>query len=191
MDDNIRGFWYINRNRKIPVGDGTIFKCMEDFCNRYENVIMAGPNYFMFVPRKQKCNVFVTNTRIYSCNLIRNDTPYRWRGRYNEDTDLSLRMLKDGWCTIQFNIFAQQKIMTQKVKGGNTREFYMKEGTKPKTDMLKKLHPDVTKIVYKFHRYHHLVDYSQFKKNRLRKKKGIIIQPGVNNYGMKLYEIKE
>jgi len=28
--------------------------------------------------------------------LIRNDIPYRWRAKYNEDTDLSLRVLKDG-----------------------------------------------------------------------------------------------
>jgi len=44
--------------------------------------------------------------------LIRNDVPYRWRGRYNEDTDLSLRMLKDRWCTIQFNAFLQGKAAT-------------------------------------------------------------------------------
>jgi hypothetical protein len=109
MDDNIKSFHRFNRNLKVPVSDGTIFRCMEDFVDRYENIAMAGPNYFMFVPRKSIVPPFVLNTRIYSCNLILNRSPYRWRGRYNEDTDLSLRMLKDGWCTIQFNAFLQYR----------------------------------------------------------------------------------
>jgi hypothetical protein len=97
MDDNIKSFYRLNRNLKVPVSDGTIFRCMEDFALRYENVAMAGPNYFMFASRKTKMPPFVANTRFYSCNLIRNDVPFRWRGRYNEDTILSLDMLKARW----------------------------------------------------------------------------------------------
>ena len=111
------------------------------------------------------------NTRIYSCLLIQNDIPYRWRGRYNEDTDLCLRVLKDGNCTIQFNAFLQEKLQTQTLKGGNTEDFYSKEGTYPKSKMLEDLHPDVAKIVWKFNRWHHHVDYKVFKKNKLIKLK--------------------
>ena len=92
MDDNIRSFNRLNNNLKIEVLNGALFAAMEDFCLRYKNVSMAGPNYWMFAPRKTKQPPFVTNTRIYSCNLIRNDLALRWRGRYNEDTDLSLRI---------------------------------------------------------------------------------------------------
>ena len=161
---------------------------MENFVERYENVAMAGPNYWMFARQNQELPPFILNTRIYSCNLIRNDTPYRWRGRYNEDTDLSLRMLKDGWCTVQFNAFLQVKMTTQTVKGGNTEAFYAKEGTRPKSEMQVKLHPDVSKLVYRFGRIHHHVDYRPFKKNRLIRKPGIVIPEGVNNYGMKLVQ---
>jgi hypothetical protein len=164
---------------------------MEDFCLRYENVSMAGPNYFMFVSRKSKQPQFVLNTRIYSCNLIRNDTQYRWRGRYNEDTDLSLRMLKDGYCTIQFNAFLQYKLTTQTLRGGCSGEFYDKEGTLPKSRMQVTMHPDVSKVVWRFGRWHHYVDYRPFKNNRLIKKKGIVIPEGVNNYGMKLTHLDE
>lgn len=167
MDDNITHFCRFQRNLKVPVGDGTVLRCMEDFCARYENVLMAGPTYFMFVKRKFKIPPFALNTRIYSCNLIRCDAPYRWRARYNEDTDLSLRMLKDGWCTVQFNAFLQLKLTTQAVKGGNTAEFYQREGTRPKSEMQVKLHPDVSKVVFRFSRIHHHVDYSGFKNNKL------------------------
>ncbi len=138
MDDNINGFYRLNKNLKVPVGNGGCFRAMEDFCLRYTNIAMAGPNYHMFAPRKTQPPPFTINTRIYSCNLIRNDSPYRWRGRYNEDTDLSLRMLKSGLCTVQFNAFLQYKMTTQVVKGGNTAEFYSKEGTLPKSQMLVK-----------------------------------------------------
>lgn len=186
MDDNIRYFFRLNKNLKVPVSDGSIFRCMEDFCLRFKNVGMAGPNYFMFASRKSKIPPYVLNTRIYSCNLIRNDTPFRWRGRYNEDTDLSLRMLKNGWCTVQFNAFLQGKTTTQKLKGGNTAEFYAKEGTYAKSKMQVAMHPDVSRIAFRFGRIHHHVDYSKFKNLKLIPVDGIRFDYGVNNYGMNL-----
>lgn len=185
MDDNIRGFYRLHKNRKIPCGDGTPFKVMEDFILRYTNVGMAGPNYYMFAPRKVKKLPITMNTRIYSCNLIRNDLPFRWRGRYNEDTDLSLRMLKAGWCTVLINAFLQQKISTQLTKGGNTDTIY-KHGTKAKSEMQVAMHPDVSRLMFRFKRAHHFVDYSGFKDMKLSRRKGLVIEPGSNDYGLKL-----
>ena len=129
MDDNLKNFFRHNRNQKIRVGDGTVLRIMEEFVDRYENVALAGPNYYMFVPRKSgKYPAFVANTRVYSCILIDNALPFRWRGRYNEDTDLSLRVLKAGFCTIQFNAFLVEKMTTMHMKGGNTDELYQGDG---------------------------------------------------------------
>jgi len=189
MDDNIAAFGRINRNLYIHVTSGTIFKATEDFIERYENVALAGFNYDFLAKAKTQIPPFVKNTRIYSCLLIRNDIPYRWRARYNEDTDLSLRVLKDGWCTVQFNAFIQEKATTQTMKGGNTEAFYEHEGTLNKSKMLQKLHPDVAEVVWKFNRWHHKVDYKPFKKNELKKKKGLEIKKGINNYGMKVAKI--
>ena len=184
MDDNITTFFRLNRNKYYVLTDGTGFRCMEDFCLRYEYVGMAGPNYKSFIPRKQKMPPFILNTRIYSCNLIRNDVPFRWRGRYNEDTDLSLRLLKRGWRTIQFYAFFQDKLQTQTIKGGNTKDFYVKEGTQPKSEMQVKMHPDVSKLVWRFGRIHHHVDYSGFRKMRLIKKADVTVPEGVDEYGL-------
>lgn len=186
MDDNIDGFFRLTKNLKTPVADGTIFRAMELWCERYENVTMAGPNYFMFASRKTAMPPLVLNTRIYSCNLIRNDTPYRWRGRYNEDTDLSIRMMRDGFVTAQFNAFLQMKLTTQTLGGGNTAEFYAKDGTLAKSEMQVKLHPDISRLVWKFGRWHHHVDYSVFRKNTPRLKPGVEIADGVDNLGMYL-----
>ena len=35
VDDNISGFFRLNRNLKTPVGDGTIFRVMEQFADRF------------------------------------------------------------------------------------------------------------------------------------------------------------
>lgn len=190
MDDNIADFRRYNENVKTPVSDGTVLRCMEDFTLRYRNVAMTGPQYYMFVPRKKIWPPFITNTRIYSCNLIRNDLPFRWRGRYNEDTDLSLRMLKAGWCTVLFNAFLQFKMPTQTVGGGNTKDFYIHEGTLPKSRMLVAMHPDVARLAFRFKRAHHFVDYKPFAKNRLILRAGVTVEDAANDYGMTLRHVE-
>ena len=59
-------------------------------------------------------------------------------------------------------------------------------GTVNKSQMLVDMHPDVARMVWRYGRWHHHVDYSPFKVNQLRFKPGIEIPKGVNNYGMKL-----
>lgn len=184
MDDNIDAFHRLTNNKKIEIESLVFFRAMEDFCDRYENVAMAGPNYYSFAKSTDALPPFVTNTRIYSCNLIRNDIPFRWRGRYNEDTILSLDILKYGLCTIQFNAFLQGKVTTQRMAGGNNKDFYSIEGTLPKSKMLVKAHPDCSKLVYKFHRWHHAVNYHIFKQT-LKKKQNI----EKNTYKLKLIKL--
>jgi hypothetical protein len=189
MDDNIRYFFRFNKNMKIPVGDGTIFRAMENFVQRYTNIGMAGPHYHFFAWRKRKLPPYIINNRIYSCNLIRNDLPFRWRGRYNEDTDLSLVMLKAGWCTVSFFAFLQGKTATQLMKGGNTDDFYAKEGTDDKSKMLVNMHPDVSRLAWKWGRCHHHVDYRGFK-TQLILRDDLKIVAGNDDMGMQLKKIK-
>jgi len=191
MDDNIDGFHRLNRNMKVKCESASIFRAAEDFVDRYENVPIAGFNYSMFAKRKDSAPPFVLNTRIYSCLLIDNSLNHKWQGRYNEDTHLSLRVLKDGNCTIQFNAFLANKVRTQTMSGGNTDEFYASEGTMNKSKMIEELHPDCAQVVWKFDRWHHFVDYNRFKSNRLKRKSDIQIPSAINNYGMKLVEIHE
>lgn len=191
LDDNIEQFNRMNRNLQVKVSSGTIFRCAEDFVDRYENVALAGFEYDFFSKSKVKWLPFRMNTRIYSCILIKNDIPYRWRGRYNEDTDLAIRVLKDGWCTILFLAFIQQKTQTMTMKGGNTDELYQDDGRLKMAQSLQEQHPDVVTIGRRFNRWQHVVDYRPFKNNKLIKKEGLIIPDRVNNYGMVLKNIKE
>jgi len=190
LDDNIEQFNRLNRNLQVKTTTGAIFKAAEDFVDRYENVALAGFQYDYFAKAKTILPAFYLNTRIYSCILIKNDLTYRWRGKYNEDTDLSLRALKDGWCTILFYAFIQQKAQTMKMKGGNTDTIYNTNDNRLEfAKSLALLHPDVAKVTWKFNRWHHHVNYKPFKKNKLLKKKDIQIDEAINEYGMILKTI--
>lgn len=189
LDDNIDGFIRLNRNKKIKVDSCATFRAIEDFVDRYENVAMSGMDYRYFAPERVKMPPYVLNTRIYSCILLDNSIEHRWRGRYNEDTDLSLRILKDGFVTILFKAFLCNKVGTLKMKGGNTDTIYNTgDNRREFAESLVNQHPDCAKVVWRYERWHHEVDYSRFK-NRLIKKDNIKIEQGVNNYGMKLIKL--
>jgi len=196
LDDNIAGFYRFNKGERIRAADGMIFKASEDFVDRYDNIALAGMQYMhlcigaLVLAKKAP---FILNTRIYSCILIQNSLAFRWRGRYNEDTDLSLRALKSGHCTILFVAFLCGKIATLKMKGGNTDELYKQnaafDGRLAMAQSLQQQHPDVCTVVRKWGRWQHHVDYRPFKRNQLRRKLGVVISPGPNEYGMKLVKV--
>lgn len=192
LDDNILCFYRLNANRRIPVDSGTIFRAAEEFTDRYENVALSGLNYTTFAQdRSERIPPFYLNTRVYSMILINNELPHRWRGKYNEDTDLSIRVMKDGWCTILFNAFLGDKTQTMIMKGGNTDTIYNKGDNRLEfAQSLAEQHPDVVKVSWKFNRWHHQVDYSRFRRfNKLKLKEGIVIEEGVNNFGMVLKRV--
>lgn len=189
IDDNIQNFYRFHSNEIIQCSDGTPFAFIEDFVERYDNVSMAGMNYESFMPRRNKRPPVTFNTRIYSCNLIKTTIGYEWEGRYNEDTDLSLRMLKDGWATILFNAFLADKEATQRSAGGNTdtvyadKSKYDESGTYEKTKALKYQHPLVTEITRKWDRWHHEVNYSPVKNNDPQRKDN---PPKPRDYNLRL-----
>lgn len=90
-------------------------------------------------------------------------------------------VLHDGFSVVRDDLFP----------GGNHADFYAKVGTAPKSEMLARMHPDVARVQWRFNRVHHYVDYGPFKRNRLKRRSDIRIEPGVNDYGMRLRLIEE
>ena len=160
LDDNIKRIpLYTISNRQPKCGDDRGFRAIERMMlEMFSNVGMGGPNYEMFVVRRQKQKALTLNTRIFSCNLIRNDAGIRWRGRYNEDVIISLDMMRAGWCTILTNTFLQVKRNTQRFPGGNTEVFYDHEGTGRKSLLLKQVYPQYVDLMHRYGRNHHWID---------------------------------
>lgn len=190
LDDNLEDFNRLNRNMKLRVRTDAMFRAAEDFVDRYENVPLSGFNYYSFAKSTDKVPPYYINTRVYSCILIDNNLEHRWRGKFNEDTDLSLRVLKSGYCTILFNAFLCGKITTMRMSGGNTDSLYHQtDNRKEFVESLIKQHPDVVKMTKKFGRWHHQVNYKPFKGNEL-KLKGEQSPDIVNEYGMYIKEVR-
>jgi hypothetical protein len=198
VDDNISSFYRCTNNRRLRVLGGGYFCAMEDYVDRYENISMAGPHDIAFVgDRSSKLTPFLMNSRVYSCILLDTELTERWRGRYNEDTDLSLRLLKRGFCTMLFRSLCMDKPGTSgdkgggAIKGGNTDNVYNSGDHRLAfAQSLKEQHPDCVEVTWKFNRWHHEVDYSKFKRNKPILKPGITPTKSVNNYGMELVKTK-
>ena len=184
----------------------TCFRVCEDFTDRYTDVKMAGMNYAFFCPASTKRPPYYHNTRVYSCILLANDVygELYWRGKYNEDTDLSLRVIKGGYHTLLFNQMLCGKVATLTMKGGNTKEVYgidqvggqdtrAGENFDHRREFAESLHaqhPEEVKITQKWGRWHHHIDYSQFQHIKPTKKPGLNIPKGNNEYGMRLVKLK-
>ena len=198
MDDNMSEFWRFHNNKRYRVKRGSaIFRAAEDFVDRFENVALAGLQYKFFCVDDYPYPPYILNTRIMSCFLIDNDCPVKWRGRYNEDVDLSIRVLKEGLVTMLFYAFLCGKLRTGTVKGGNTSEIYnnyQEDASLKKSQMLMEMHPDVVTLIERYGRTHHHVDLDAIinkhglpaRQNPLILKKDVKIVNQVDNYGMKL-----
>jgi len=191
VDDNIINFGRTTYNRRLRVYSGSLFRAMEDFVDRYKNIALAGPHHRGFIPDRYKLAPYLLNHRVYSCILIDTNLDYRWRGRYNEDTDLSLRVLKDEYCTLLFRALYMEKFDTLVMKGGNTDNVYNTgDNRREFAESLKRFHPDVVKVIWRYNRWHHLVDYGPFKNNKLILREDIVPNLNINEYGMKLVKKK-
>lgn len=192
LDDNIQDFYRLNRSKRLHVDDGTIFRCAEDFSDRYKNVAYSGFNYMGLCVPNKRTKPYLLNGRVYSCTLVNNSVPYRWRSIYNDDTDVCLQAFKDGLCTILFNAFLCDKTATMVLSGGNTDSLYkIKDGRLKMAQALVDLHPDVCTIKWKWDRWQHHVNYKPFRKNKLIKVDNYdeIVKDGVDNYGMILKKV--
>ena len=173
FDDNIISFNRLNGGKRERNHDPyEALNCLETFTERYTNVAISGFNYSYFVTKETKKPFFI-NTHVYSGMLIKNDLPYRWRLKYNEDVDLCLQVLDGGLCTILLNVFLIEKTSTVvKQKGGNQTELYKNNDEKKKalkSFSLQKVWPQYVKVVYRFNRPHHHINWTKIFKQPLKR----------------------
>ncbi len=191
LDDNIGRFYRLNRNAKLKLETPVFLRIIEDFVGRFDNVPIIGMQYEMFVESRVNKPSFALNTRVYSNMLIETHAQdpsgraYRNEGFYNDDTDLCLRMLKDGRSTVLLYAFLADKMSTMKLDGGMTPH-YRDDGGRKMAEELRQKHPDVTTFVYRWGRWQHQVDYSRFKTNDPQFRVAESVADGVDEFGMVL-----
>jgi hypothetical protein len=194
LDDNIQYIKRRYKGKRIPCDSGMGLAVVEDFVDRYENIAIAGMNYEMFLPNGQKIPPFYLNVHVYSCSLILNSIPHRWRQAFNDDTDICLQVLASGWCTVLINAFLVWKMWTMHTPGGNTTDLYQGDGRLKMARSLERMWPGVVTTGRRFQRPQHIVkDAWRRFDTPLKLKPGINLDelPKVDEYGMKLMQVKE
>jgi hypothetical protein len=192
IDDNIHCFYRRWQAQRLPCRAGIALRVCEDFVDRYENVAVAGLNYAMFARERMQYPPFFLNVHVYSCTLILNRIPHRWRLRYNDDTDICLQVLADGWCTVLLNAFVAQKIVTMAIKGGNTTDLYQGDGRLKMARELERRWPGVVTTDRRWKRPQHVVkDQWRHFNTPLKPKAGLTLAGlSPNEYGMTLRTVR-
>lgn len=192
LDDNIQ--WTDRRwkARRIRCDAGLALSACEVFTDRYTNIGVSGLNYHMFMPSHQQAPPFYLNAHVYSCSLINHAMPYRWRLRYNDDTDLCLQALAGGWCTVLVNAFLAKKTWTMQIPGGNTADLYQGDGRLMMARQLERMWPGVVETRRRFGRPQHHVKWGKFD-TPLQLRPGLELAdlPPVDELGMVLVQRAE
>ena len=154
VDDNIRKWRYFNGHDRITVNALLAFQIIEEFTQRFSNVGIAGPAYTFFSMPRLNMPPFRKNCHIYSCMLIRNDLPFRWRGPWNEDVDLNLQCLAIKQCTLQLIAITCDKQATMTMKGGNSNEYQNLDSRAYGSRTLQARWPGIITLTNKYGRPH-------------------------------------
>ena len=175
FDDNIDRFRRVTQGTRIPCNAKLAIEAIEHFTDRYENEIISGFDYCSFVVPGTTDNIpFRLNVHVYSALLIKNNTHYKWRLKYNEDVDLCLQVMADQKCTLSFKAFcADKRSTTAKMKGGNQTDLYKNNSYEKKilkTRSLEEVWPQYVKTKIRYNRPHHYVNWNQFGHPLIRRK---------------------
>jgi hypothetical protein len=172
FDDNIRGFCkWVNSKKKQYDDISQALQYVASYSDTHD-VDICGYEYRYMCMKPPKAP-FKSNVHVYSAMLIKNDLPYRWRLKYNEDVDLCLQVLHNGGSTASCVYYLTNKVSTTaKMKGGNQDELY--KGNDPakkllKAKMLEAVWPQYAKTVIRFNRIHHFVDWKVFSRKVSKK----------------------
>lgn len=193
FDDDIRAMIRHHDGLRLPTESNIALRSAEDFVEQYENVGVLSFNSEFFVPMSngvtaQKWPPFYLNSRCYTCMLFLNALPNRWRGPYNEDTDMSLQVLSSGWCTILINAFTIRTLATMTIGGGQTG-IYVGDGRLKMSRNLERRWPGVITTYRRFGRAQHKV--AMFWRQFAQSLKRIESAPrGNGEYGLQLVAVK-
>ena len=98
----------------VPASEPMTF--VETFADKYSNIGACGIASIQWPTKKP----IVVNQQVYTTVLVLNGTPFYWRDNCVEDTDFSLQILANGWCTVLFKNYRAQSSPTMSMPGGNT-----------------------------------------------------------------------
>lgn len=117
LDDNILNFRVRQNNKNIKHDCRNLLSASEYIMNLFDNVGALGLCHTCFAFSKKVDVAF--NKQTYSCVLVNNELDIKWRDNVAEDTDYSLQVLSEGYCTIVLNRILINKQVSSANSGGH------------------------------------------------------------------------
>lgn len=195
FDDDIRAMVRHHQGYRLPCDSKLALCAAEDFVDQYENVALMSFNAEYFVPMSngvtaQRWPPFYVNARCYTNVLFLNKLTNNWREPINEDTDMSLQVLADGWCTILFNAFTMRTVATAAAGGGQTQNYVLGDGRLKMSRILERRWPGVVTVYRRYgHAQHKIAMFWQQFTTPLKRREGVALDP--KDYAMTLTATKE
>ena len=152
IDDNIKDFRIRENNKNVVKNTRNVLSAAENYISHFDNIGAASLSHTIFAFAR---NTHISiNRQAYSCMLINNKLDIWYRNDCIEDTDYSMQVLTEGYCTILFNKLLMGKAATGQYKGGNTDTVHAGDGRLIRSRKLQEYWPGAFKVVKKKERWH-------------------------------------
>ena len=121
IDDDINSF--SERTNKNRICNGLeLLRKVEQYVDEYSNIGIAGLKHSLFAWSAKKEIDY--NKQICSCAIINNEVDIKWRDGVVEDTDYSMQVLANNYCSVLFNRFLYDPPKLASNSGGNNASGY-------------------------------------------------------------------
>ena len=141
LDDNIKKFMTCLDGNTKTANPYKSFRYIEAEVAKYSNVAAACFSHQAFAWSNWHRDVAV-NQMMYCCMLIRTSVRARFKHGTAEDVDFSVRMLMEGWCTIQFWRHLIMKPQSGSQRGGCSISEYAVSGREKRNKTLESDWPE-------------------------------------------------
>lgn len=171
FDDDYSGFYKVNKDlsKNYRIRDGKEFEYELNRLATYAHEAHLTNIGFCLGHEAFPSSAREISRRVFNAHNMPTDEKLfmKWRGRMNDDLINALEVYHTGKFEMSFKYLSLILKPTQAEKGGNT-DIYQLSGTVRKTAYAVLIDPAATKLVIKFGRYHHSVDWQRIAPKLIR-----------------------
>lgn len=162
FDDDYNGFYRYNHelNKNVRIRSGKkFFNELYRLAEFGYNANLSNVGFCPSTIEAKQADRKLFAKRVFNAhNLLSDETYIPWVGRMNDDTINALNVWRNGGIEISFKYMQMNMEASQQEKGGLT-DLYKQDGTVRKTAYAIMACPGCVKLVNRFGRYHHSVDW--------------------------------
>ena len=146
LDDDVTTFQIRKINKNIDMPAAEVIGEAERRIYGFDNIGIMGLRHSMYAWSSEPQASY--NQQCCSCFLVNNKVQSNFRMGIVEDTDFSLQVLMEGWCTILFNRLIYSPMPEGKTEGGNMASGHYENILNLQKELIREW-PNMFKIIIK------------------------------------------